>query len=60
MSKWHVVQTDGRPQDDCTLAVGSKELVGINCQSNTSSSILNGVVRGRPDWKQANQVLHMI
>jgi len=55
-----ILWTGRRPEDDCPLAVGREELLGINSQSNSSSSLLHGVVWRRPNWKQANQVLPVI
>jgi len=51
-----IMATGGRSENDRTLAAGSEEFHCCNGQSNPSSSLLDGIVRRRPHWKQENQV----
>jgi len=50
------VATDGRSENDCTLAAGCQEFRSINSQFYPSSSLLDGIVRGRSHRNQENQV----
>jgi len=54
------VWTDGRSEDDRSLVVGCEKLIGVNCQSNPPTALLNDIVWGRSHGELTYQVFTTI